>query len=146
MWTGIKATVLPESIDSCSWGPSDHSVFLEVSPAFTSQDREKVGEAFCLSVKPSLPFYRHFLNWFLPLSYPKRLSPESQYQGQCPAIPVIAWLRAILLPFPSFHGHIVSSQRETRWQIFRCGWETLPEVSPLEAKQPTLMMVVPSGS
>lgn len=77
--------MLPESTDSCSWGPSDHDVFLEVSPAFTSHDREKPGGAFCLRVKPSLPFYWHFLSWFLPLGCPKRLAAELPVPGPVPS-------------------------------------------------------------
>ena len=133
--------MLPESTDSCSWGPSDHDVFLEVSPAFTLQDREKPSGAFCPRVSHLCPFTGTSWVGSCLLVAQRDSQLSSQYHGQCPAIPGIAWLRAILLPSPSLHAHIASLPRETQWQALSCGWETLSELSPLEAQQPTLMTV-----
>lgn len=128
IWTDIKATILPESTDSCSWVLSDHDVFIEVSPAFTSHDKEKPGGAFCLRVKPSLPFSWHFLNQFLPLGYPRRLAAELPGPR---TVPRDAWhvgLRAILLPSPSLppcpHGFFTArgTMADSQMQMGDIGW------------------------
>lgn len=116
----LNPVMLPEPTDSCPWhclamiSPTQHH-----PPVVQMKGHGLTGQ---LSAQGQAIFTLrwHFLSCYLALSCPESSNGAPGPPGTVPQDR--AGLRAVLLPSPSFHAHVVSLQRETQWQTLRCGW------------------------